>query len=193
MSSLPVSRKRFTDVIFDLGDVLFTWSASNPKSPVPAKTVGKILRSHHWLEFEKGNLEEAEAYSLVAKQFNLSLFDVKTTFQLARDSLQSNPEMLKVIQELKASGVKVYAMSNISAPDWAVLSTKAAPEQWALFEYTFISYVCFRFSSSIPILIKVVIFLERRPMSVNQTLVFLNKLLKRPRSTPIKPFLWTTK
>jgi len=131
--------KCYTTVIFDLGDVLFTWSASTPKSPLPAKTLQKILSSFHWFEYEKGNLTEDEAYSIVAQEFSIAAADVKGAFEAARDSLQSNPKLLEIIWGLRESGLNIYAMSNISAPDWAVLSTKATPVEWALFDHTFTS------------------------------------------------------
>ena len=142
MSKLNISHnssKRYTTVIFDLGDVLFTWSASTPKSPLPGKTLRNILRSFHWFEYEKGNLTEEEAYSIVAQEFSVAAADVKGAFEAARDSLQSNPKLLEVIRTIKESGLNIYAMSNISAPDWAVLSGKATPEQWALFDHAFTS------------------------------------------------------
>jgi len=133
------SSQRYTAVIFDLGDVLFTWEPSTPKSPLPAKVLRSILRSFNWFEYEKGNLEEHEVYSLVAQDFNVEPSDVESAFQAARDSLKSNPRMLKVISELREAGLAIYAMSNISAPDWEVLNTKATVEEWALFDYTFTS------------------------------------------------------
>jgi len=131
--------KRYTTAIFDLGDVLFTWSASTPKSPLPPKVLRNILRSFHWFEYEKGNLTEEQAYSMVAQEFSVAAADVKGAFEAARDSLQSNPKLLEVIRGLREAGLNIYAMSNISAPDWAVLSTKATPEDWALFDHTFTS------------------------------------------------------
>jgi len=132
------SSKSYTAVIFDLGDVLFTWSAST-KSPLPANLLRDILRSFHWFEYEKGNLEEPEVYSLIAQEFNVALADVENAFQAARDTLQSNPKMLQVIRELREAGLEIYAMSNISAPDWEVLTTKATIEEWALFDNIFTS------------------------------------------------------
>ena len=129
----------YTAVIFDLGDVLFTWSPSTPRSPLPVKVLRNILRSFHWFEYEKGNLEEPEVYSLIAQEFNVAPADVENAFQSARDSLQSNSKMLEVIRELREAGLKIYAMSNISAPDWEVLTTKATAEEWALFDHTFTS------------------------------------------------------
>lgn len=131
--------KSYTAVIFDLGDVLFTWSPSTPKSPLPANVLRNILRCYHWFEYEKRNLGEQEVYGLVAQEFKVSAADVKAAFEAARDSLQSNPEMLEIIRELKRAGLVIYAMSNISAPDWEVLSTKATPDEWALFNHTFTS------------------------------------------------------
>jgi len=105
--------------------------------------MSEILRSAHWFEYEKGNITEERAYSLVAQEFNLSAADVKQAFQAARDSLKSNPQLLGLIRELRKAGIAIYAMSNISAPDWDVLSMKATPEEWALFDHIFTSQVQF--------------------------------------------------
>ncbi|KAF9464282.1 HAD-like domain-containing protein [Collybia nuda] len=131
--------KGYTAVIFDLGDVLFTWSPSTPKSPLPAKVLRNILRSHHWFEYEKNNLNEEEVYALVAQEFNITPADAKGAFEAARESLQSSPTMLRIIRELRDAGLIIYAMSNISAPDWEVLRTKATPEEWGLFDRVFTS------------------------------------------------------
>ena len=133
------SSKQYTAVIFDLGDVLFTWAPSTPKSPLPSKVLRNILRSFHWFEYEKGNLEEHEVYTLVAHEFNASPSDVENALQAARDSLKSNPKLLEVIRELREAGLTIYAMSNISAPDWQMLTTKATVEEWALFDHIFTS------------------------------------------------------
>jgi FMN phosphatase YigB (HAD superfamily) len=91
------------------------------------------------MEYEKGNLTEDEVYSLVAQKFNVPAVDVKRSFEDARKTLQSNPKILEVIRELKESGLAVYAMSNISAPDWKFVSAKCTAEEWALFDRIFTS------------------------------------------------------
>jgi FMN phosphatase YigB (HAD superfamily) len=133
-----ITSKHYTAVIFDLDDVLFTWSLSSPQS-LPAKTLGSILRSVYWMEYEKGNLTEDEAYTLVAQKFSVSPVDVKRSFEDTRNTLQTNPKILDVVRELKQSGLAVYAMSNISAPDWKFVSAKCTAEEWALFDYIFTS------------------------------------------------------
>ena len=133
-----ITSKHYTAVIFDLGDVLFTWSLSSPQS-LPAKTLGSILRSVHWMEYEKGNLTEDEAYSLIAQKFGVPAVDIKRSFEDARNTLQGNPKILDVIRELKESGLAVYAMSNISAPDWKFVSAKSTAVDWTLFDRIFTS------------------------------------------------------
>jgi HAD superfamily hydrolase (TIGR01509 family) len=126
-------------VIFDLGDVLFSWSADTPTMISP-KVLHKILRSAIWFEYEKGNLGEQEAYERVAVEFKVPASEVAAAFQCARDSLKASPDMVNLIRELRREGdLQVFAMSNISAPDWQILRGKADPSDWALFDRVFTS------------------------------------------------------
>jgi FMN phosphatase YigB (HAD superfamily) len=139
--SLPVTvyDRQIDNVIFDLGDVLFTWSANTGTSISP-ETLHSILRSSTWFEYEKGNFDEEEVYGLIAAEFSLDASEVGAAFRAARDSLQSNPSMVTLLHELKEnSDIQLFAMSNISAPDWEVLRHKGRPEDWALFERIFTS------------------------------------------------------
>ncbi|TRM57278.1 HAD-like domain-containing protein [Schizophyllum amplum] len=123
-------------LIFDLGDVLFTWNAPTT-TVVPPKTLHAILHTPTWFDYERGRLTEDEIYRKAASEFDLSAQDVAVAFQGARDSLCSRPFMVNLIRDLKRDGRKVYAMSNISAPDWAVLRTKSA--DWDIFDAVFTS------------------------------------------------------
>lgn len=137
--SLIAYDRQIDNIIFDLGDVLFTWSA-NASTSISPKTLHRILRSSTWFEYEKGNLTEEEAYSLSAAEFSLDASEVSAAFHAARETLQSNSSMLALLHELKENnGIQLFAMSNISAPDWEVLRQKARPEDWALFERVFTS------------------------------------------------------
>ncbi len=126
-------------LIMDLGDVLFTWSAIT-KTTIPPKTLKKIISSTVWFEYECGHISEDTCYTQVGEQFGLQPSEVGEAFTEARNSLQSNESMLAVLSELKAKAdgsLRVYAMSNISKPDYAVLSTK--PADWSIFDRVFIS------------------------------------------------------
>lgn len=48
-------------IIFDLGDVLFTWSP-NTTTTIPAKMMQSILSSATWIEYECGRIEQDACY-----------------------------------------------------------------------------------------------------------------------------------
>ncbi|KAG8217264.1 HAD-like protein [Butyriboletus roseoflavus] len=136
---LTTHNRQIDNIIFDFGDVLFTWSANTGTSISP-KTLHSVLRSVTWFEYEKGNLDEDETYRLAAAEFSLDSSELGATFRVARESLQSDPSMITLLHELKGKfNIRLFAMSNISAPDWEVLRHKARPEDWALFERVFTS------------------------------------------------------
>ena len=131
--------RKIDNIIFDLGDVLFTWSANTGTSISP-KTLHSILRSVTWFEYEKGNIGEEETYRLAAAEFSLDSSELGAAFSVARESLRSDPSMVTFLHELKGNNdIHLFAMSNISAPDWEILRHKASPEDWALFERVFTS------------------------------------------------------
>lgn len=85
-------------------------------------------------------MSQAECYARVGGEFSVDPTEVARAFQDARDSLQSNEELISVIRHLKARSdgtLHVFAMSNISAPDYEVLRTK--PADWSLFDGIFTS------------------------------------------------------
>jgi HAD superfamily hydrolase (TIGR01509 family) len=139
-SPLQAYAERCNVLILDLGDVLFTWSAET-KTCISSGTLRQILRSASWFEYEKGNISEDKAYENAASEFGVPKSEIAAAFQGARVSLKSNEVLVRFVQELRAAypTLKVFAMSNISAPDWEVLRTKATPEEWAIFDHVFTS------------------------------------------------------
>lgn len=126
-------------LIFDIGDVLFTWSA-NTKASVSPKLLKEMLSSNIWVEYECGRLSDIACYGQLAKRFAIPANEVAHAFSQARDSLQANIEMLEVIRELKKAygeSLSVYAMSNISKEDYVVLASKDA--DWSIFDRIFTS------------------------------------------------------
>ncbi|KAH6908742.1 HAD-like domain-containing protein [Coprinopsis sp. MPI-PUGE-AT-0042] len=117
-----------TSIIFDLGDVLFNWSCD--VTIVPKETLRAILTSSTWNEYECGRPNEEDVcYTQVGND----------VFGHARDSLTPDARMFNLIKELKRShkDLKVFAMSNISAPDWKVLQPKLDTSRWGLFDARF--------------------------------------------------------
>ncbi|KAI0029804.1 HAD-like domain-containing protein [Vararia minispora EC-137] len=126
-------------IIFDIGDVLFTWSPETPTSLSP-RTIRDIISSPTWGRYECGKLAQEECYQLIASEHGLDSDEVKCAFQHARDSLKPNSDFYAFIRTLKDQhpGLRIFAMSNISGPDYEVLRTKDA--DWSMFDDIFLSY-----------------------------------------------------
>lgn len=129
-------------IIFDLGDVLFTWSSTTSTS-IPPEILRTILESAAWHSYECGHLSQDECYERVAEEFSILAPEVAAAFSQARNSLRANEAMVSFIRELRLfykDELKIYAMSNISQPDWDFLSTKLEDGAWqALFDRIFTS------------------------------------------------------
>ncbi|KAG6841897.1 hypothetical protein C0991_005627 [Blastosporella zonata] len=130
---------KYTTVIFDLGDVLFKWSPET-KTSISSRTLRDILSSPTWFDYERGRLSESECYAKVGEEFILEPDEIARAFQQARDSLQADDELISLIRQLKAQmngQLQVFAMSNISLPDYEILRTK--PADWTIFDQVFTS------------------------------------------------------
>ena len=126
-------------LLFDLGDVLFTWSPDT-KTAIPPRMMGEIISCTPWKEFECGRSTQEECYEQVAKQFSIPLAEVDSAFTQAKASLKPNDDMVSFIKQLRATygtHLKLYAMSNISKEDWAFLSTRLP--DWSIFDRVFTS------------------------------------------------------
>lgn len=134
-----MSPNTFSTIIFDIGDVLFSWSP-NTKTSISSKTLRQILACSTWADYERGKLSEDECYAKVGSQFSLAPEEICQAFIQARQSLQANDDLIHLIRELKEQSegtLRVYAMSNISLPDYKVLRTKQA--DWDIFDRIFTS------------------------------------------------------
>ena len=141
LSNQPLVRQ-CDNIIFSLGDVLFTSVSHDSCShlPIPKNTFRRMLNSATWYEYERGEIEEEECYARLSSEYSLAPFDVSTTVHTCRGSLRANRGMFSLLQDLMTStGVRLFAMSNIPFPDWDVLKTKAMTQDWALFDDIFIS------------------------------------------------------
>lgn len=125
-------------IIFDIGDVLCNWAP--PRTPtVGPKLFKEFYNSHTWYEYDCGKISEDECFAQLAAQGGVSAADVAAAFVMARNSLEQNDGVVAAIRELRAAhpSLCVYAMSNISRPDWEFLRRK--PFGWDVFDRIFTS------------------------------------------------------
>ncbi|GME58528.1 putative had-like protein [Neofusicoccum parvum] len=125
-------------IIFDIGDVLCSWVPPTTLSINP-KLLKEFRNSPTWYEYNCGRIGQDECFAQLATQGGVSATDVTSAFQLARDSQAQNDGVVAAIRELRAAhpDLRVYAMSNISAPDWEILRNKAF--DWDIFDRVFTS------------------------------------------------------
>ncbi|KAL7621715.1 hypothetical protein AAE478_009042 [Parahypoxylon ruwenzoriense] len=123
-------------VIFDLGDVLFTWSA-NTMTTISARKLREILSTPVWYSYERGEITRDACYELSARQFSLPASEIAEAFAQARESLRPDHAIISFIRELKRDpAIQVYAMSNVGKEDFEELATKM---DRALFDRVFTS------------------------------------------------------
>lgn len=88
-----------------------------------------ILSSPTWFNYERGQLAEEECHQQIGEEFNIFSEEVRRAFDQARESLVADDALIDLIRDLKTESdgrLRIFAMSNISPPDWAVLRTKPA-------------------------------------------------------------------
>ena len=89
------------------------------------------------MDYERGRLSECGCYSRLAAEFDVPEAVITSTFQQARASLRINKELAVLVQDLKAADANllVYALSNISIPDYAFV--QKLPFEWSTFDAVF--------------------------------------------------------
>ena len=130
---------RCSVLIFDLGDVLFAWSPVTATS-ISSKMLKAILSSTIWQQYERGTISEDECYRLSGERFSLDPEEVRRALLDARASLRFDNAFIRFICQLQAESqgaLRIFAMSNISAPDYA--DTRAKSTEWGIFERVFTS------------------------------------------------------
>ncbi|PKY02012.1 HAD-like protein [Aspergillus campestris IBT 28561] len=126
----------FKAVIFDIGDVLLTWTA-NTTTKIPGSTLKAMTQTNPWLDFERGTITPDECYRRLGEQFSVEPLVIADAFTQASQSLAFNITMTAFLRDLRTRGVRVYAMSNIPRIHFDYLRT--LDYSWDLFDRIFAS------------------------------------------------------
>ncbi|CAD6445532.1 7fe3ec5d-42cf-4651-88da-c65e87bd4b1f [Sclerotinia trifoliorum] len=123
-------------IIFDLGDVLFKWSANTTTTISPRK-LREILATPVWNSYERGKITRDVCYELSSNQFSIPVSTIAEAFAQARKSLEPDQKIVSFLHELrKYPAIQVYAMSNVGKEDFEELATNI---DWLLFDRVFTS------------------------------------------------------
>ena len=137
VSTMSKSTSTCTTIFLDLGDVLFSWTPGT-RTAVPAKALKKMISSTIWNDYERGAISEPCCYEKLGRAYRFPTMDIRKAMEAAKSSLRLDQAMYSEVCELKdAYNLRVFAVSNMSVPDYAVVQ-KLLPDQ-KLFDGVFIS------------------------------------------------------
>lgn len=133
---------RYNSIICDLGDVLFTWSLPTSDT-IPPKTLRDIFSSAIWFEYEKGRVSQQTCYDRLGRELSLNPADIHKALQDSCASLKWDKNLASFFRELKDANreaVRIFAMSNISQPDYEALRSISSDMDWSIFDGIFTSF-----------------------------------------------------
>ena len=128
--------------LWDLGNVLVQWE---PELIYPAFNVSAVhtqyLRSEllehpDWLRLDQGLTTEQEVAARINSETELSHEDAQRCFDVIRHSLVNIDASVAMLSQMKAAGVPMYVLSNMSNENAAYLRTR---EYFSLFDDVVIS------------------------------------------------------
>lgn len=150
-------------LIFDLGDVLFTWTSEN-KTTVSPKALGKMLRTPTWEAYECGRISRAACYSRLGEEFSTPAEEISEAFSQARKSLTKNWLLVEEIKQMQADhkgSLQVIVMSNIGKEDY--LAVREIHADWSIFHRIFTSAEAGMRKPSLDFFIHVLSFIDSEP------------------------------
>ncbi|PYI00624.1 hypothetical protein BO78DRAFT_437901 [Aspergillus sclerotiicarbonarius CBS 121057] len=108
---------QYKAIIVDLG--------GNPPNDtlISPSLLKNVLSSQIWHDYQQGNLTGDECYQMLASQFAVQTPDIVLSFKQAQQSIAPDLAVMNLLLEIRATvpEIAVYAMSNISRLDYAVL------------------------------------------------------------------------
>ncbi|KAG7442323.1 HAD-like protein [Guyanagaster necrorhizus] len=137
---------RYDSIICDLGDVLFSWSPPTSNT-IPPKTLREIFSSATWFEYEKGRISQETCYDRLGHELSLNPADIHRVVEDSCASLKWDRNLANFFQELKdknRGALHIFAMSNISQPDYDALRNISADMDWSFFDGIFTSFAAGR-------------------------------------------------
>jgi putative hydrolase of the HAD superfamily len=107
------------NIVFDFGRVIFYWKpdeliASVFSDPVVQDRVSKAVFNHpEWVETDRGTMSFEEMSRRSALRLGVPVAQVAHLINQVPSALVPIPETIEIIQELKARGHALYALSNM--------------------------------------------------------------------------------
>ena len=123
-----VARARVRNVVFDFGGVLVAWRPQDIIDSFYAEPeLRRALRTHafehdDWLDMDRGMLDEASVVRRCAMRMARPEAELRALFDHVRAALVPIESTVALLRELRARGLKLYGLSNMSETVFAHLS-----------------------------------------------------------------------
>ncbi len=116
--------------LWDLGNVVVQWSPERIHAMLnlPATKLDILkteLFEKLWLDLDRGITDEAAVAAQLGAETDLSVEDVLQCFETIRESLVDFPESIDLIHQMKAAGIPMYVLSNMSTVNAAFLRQRS--------------------------------------------------------------------
>jgi putative hydrolase of the HAD superfamily len=115
------------NVVFDAGGVLLQWDPPafiaklHPDAETQALIRREIFEHADWQEFDRGKLDVDQAAVLFSKRTGMSIDQMRTLFATANASLRPIPGTIQLLEELAATGVNLFLLSNMPVSTYEFL------------------------------------------------------------------------
>lgn len=112
-------------VILDLGNVVLNWNIEgilnslDMEIEVRDRLRDELFLHQDWLDLDHGITTEAEVLDAICARSPLTPTQVETTLIATKHSMQPLPKTLELMQEIKAAGLPMYCLSNMSRESYA--------------------------------------------------------------------------
>ena len=113
--------------LWDLGNVVVQWNPDRilqMLSLPPDKSAvleDLLCGGSRWLDLDRGVTDEAKVAEQIAAESSLEVDEMLQCFDTVRESLVDFPKSIELIGEMKASGIRQYVLSNMSALNYEYL------------------------------------------------------------------------
>lgn len=113
--------------LWDLGNVVVQWNPDRilqmlSLPPDKSAVLEDLLSGgSRWLDLDRGVTDEAKVAEQIAAESSLEVDEMLQCFDTVRESLVDFPKSIELIGEMKASGIRQYVLSNMSALNYEYL------------------------------------------------------------------------
>jgi putative hydrolase of the HAD superfamily len=124
------ARARVRNVVFDFGGVLVAWRPQEIIDSFYAEPeLRQALRTHafehdDWLDMDRGTLDEDSVVRRCATRMARPEPELRALFDHVRAALVPIEPTVELLRELRARGLKLYGLSNMSETIFAHLSAR---------------------------------------------------------------------